>query len=59
MEDVDLDQWKANVNFAAETAKSTSDHIAIGGFSTGGTLSFYTAVTNPAIVGTLYPRFKG
>lgn len=54
MEDVALDQWKANVNFAVETATSTSDRVAIGGFSTGGTLSFYTAVTNPAITGTLY-----
>jgi pimeloyl-ACP methyl ester carboxylesterase len=54
MEDVDLDQWKANVNFAVETAAARADDVAIGGFSTGGTLGFYTAVTNPAITGPLY-----
>jgi hypothetical protein len=28
--------------------------VAIGGLSTGGALSFYTAVKNPAITGTVY-----
>jgi len=54
MEGVKLDEWKANVNFAVDTAKSKAPLVAIGGLSTGGALSFYTAVKNPAITGTLY-----
>lgn len=54
MEDVDLDRWKANVNFAVERAAFKAKQVSIGGLSTGGTLSFYTALTNPDITGTLY-----
>ena len=54
MEGVDLDEWKANVNFAVDIAASKANRIAIGGFSTGGALSFYTAMNNPKINGTLY-----
>src|SRR5262245_61335817 len=54
MEGVKLDEWKANVNFAADIAASKADQVAIGGLSTGGTLSFYTAVQNQKITGTLY-----
>ncbi len=44
MEGVDLDEWKANVNFAVDVATSKAHHVAIGGLSTGGLLSFYTAM---------------
>jgi alpha-beta hydrolase superfamily lysophospholipase len=54
MEGVDLEKWKANVNFAIDTAATKANQISIGGLSTGGTLSFYTAATNPKINGTTY-----
>lgn len=54
MEEVNLEQWKANVNFAIDTAATKADRISIGGLSTGGTLSFYTAAINPKINGTTY-----
>ena len=54
MEGVDLQEWKANVNFAIDTAKDKAEQISIGGLSTGGTLSFHAAVTNPKINGTTY-----
>jgi alpha-beta hydrolase superfamily lysophospholipase len=54
MEGVDLENWKANVNFAIDTAEKKAEQISIGGLSTGGTLSFYVAVTNPRINGTTY-----
>ena len=54
MEGVDLEKWKANVNFAIDTAATKAEQISIGGLSTGGTLSFYAAVTNPKINGTTY-----
>jgi pimeloyl-ACP methyl ester carboxylesterase len=54
MEGVNLEQWKANVNFAIDTAAKTANQISIGGLSTGGTLSFHAAATNPKINGTTY-----
>lgn len=54
MEGVELDEWKANVNFAVEIAAAKSAKVSIGGLSTGGTLSFYTSVKNKKINGTLY-----
>jgi hypothetical protein len=54
MEGVQLDEWKANVNFAVDMAASKASHVATGGLSTGGTLSFYTAANNPKILGTVY-----
>jgi pimeloyl-ACP methyl ester carboxylesterase len=54
MEDVSLDEWKANVNFAADIAASKAAEVSIGGLSTGGALSFSTAVRNPSINGTVY-----
>ena len=54
MEGVDLDEWKANVNFAGDVAASKASQVSIGGLSTGGTLSLYTAVNNHKITGTLY-----
>jgi pimeloyl-ACP methyl ester carboxylesterase len=54
MEEVSLNEWKENVNHAVESAKARARQVAIGGLSTGGTLSFYTALTNPDVTGTLY-----
>jgi len=54
MEGVSLKEWKSNVNFAVETAASKVNNVSIGGLSTGGTLSFYTAVNNSNISGALY-----
>jgi pimeloyl-ACP methyl ester carboxylesterase len=54
MEGVSLDEWKANVNFAVDKAAQTATQVSIGGLSTGGTLSLYTAANNPKVNGTLY-----
>jgi pimeloyl-ACP methyl ester carboxylesterase len=54
MEDVELSEWKANVGHAIKTAAAQCSQISIGGLSTGGTLSFYMAATNPKINGALY-----
>ena len=54
MEGVKLDEWKANVSYAVDTAGSKARHVSIGGLSTGGTLSFFMAAVNPKINGTLY-----
>jgi pimeloyl-ACP methyl ester carboxylesterase len=54
MEGVELEEWKANVGFAIKSASARCGQISIGGLSTGGTLSFYMAATNPKINGTLY-----
>lgn len=54
MEGVELEEWKANVSFAIKTAAGRSGQISVGGLSTGGTLSFYMAATNPQISGALY-----
>ena len=54
MEGVSLNEWKANVNFAINTAATKVNNVAIGGLSTGGTLSFYAAVNNQKVSGALY-----
>ena len=54
MEDVELSEWKANVGFAIKSATARCNRVSIGGLSTGGTLSFYMAATNPKINGALY-----
>lgn len=54
MEGVELEEWKANVGFAIKTAAAKAGEISVGGLSTGGTLGFYMAATNPAINGGLY-----
>ena len=54
MEIVELSEWKANVGFAIKSAAAQCSRISIGGLSTGGTLSFYMAATNPKINGRLY-----
>lgn len=54
MEGVELEEWKSNVKFAIKSASDQCSEVSIGGLSTGGTLSFYFAATNPKINGTLY-----
>lgn len=54
MEGVKLEEWKANVRFAIESAAAKSKQISIGGLSTGGALSFHMAATLPEINGALY-----
>lgn len=54
MENVELDEWKANVRYAINTAAEKVERVSIGGLSTGGTLSFYMACTKPKITGDLY-----
>jgi len=54
MEGVSLKEWKKNVDFAVKTASSKANDVSIGGLSTGGTLSFYTAANDSKISGALY-----
>ena len=54
MEGVELEEWKANIGFAVDTAAGRAEFVSVGGLSTGGTLSFYTACTNPKATGDLY-----
>ena len=54
MEGVELEEWKANIGFAVDTASGRAEFVSVGGLSTGGTLSFYTACTNPKVTGDLY-----
>lgn len=54
MEDVDLTEWEANVDFAIEAAAKDADHVSIGGLSTGGVLAFNAIATDPRINGALY-----
>lgn len=54
MEGVELEEWKANVSFSIKAASAKAGQVSIGGLSTGGTLSFYMAATNPKINGALY-----
>jgi len=54
MEEVELEEWKANIGFAVDTAADMAEFVSIGGLSTGGTLSFYTACTTPKVTGDLY-----
>ena len=49
MEEVELEEWKANVRFAIKLAATKAERISIGGLSTGGALSFYMACTKPRI----------
>ncbi len=54
MEGVELEEWKANVSFAINSAGSRTDQLSVGGLSTGGTLGFYMAATSPKVNGILY-----
>lgn len=54
MEGVELEEWKANVAFAVDTAGRRGGRVSVGGLSTGGTLAFYAACTHPRVTGDLY-----
>jgi len=55
MEDVKLEQWKANVSASIAIATARKERpVSIGGLSTGGTLSFYAAANDPRVTGALY-----
>jgi len=54
MEDVELEEWKANVRFAINAAAAKAERVSIGGLSTGGALSLFMACTKPKITGDLY-----
>ena len=54
MEGVELEEWKANIGFSVDTAAGRAEFVSVGGLSTGGTLSFYAACTNPKATGGLY-----
>lgn len=54
MAGVSLEEWKRNVEFAIETAKKLGTKVSIGGLSTGGALSVYMALKNPAINGAVF-----
>ncbi len=54
MAGVSLEEWKRNVEFAIETAKELGTKVSIGGLSTGGALSVYMALKNPAINGAVF-----
>ncbi len=54
MKGIELEEWKANVEFAIDTASSKVGEVSICGLSTGGTLSFYMSCTNSKINGKLY-----
>ena len=54
MEGVELEEWKRNVSWAVDQAALlTPAKVSIGGLSTGGALSFYTACTSPRVTGDL------
>ncbi|NTW57113.1 MAG: hypothetical protein HGB20_08750 [Chlorobiaceae bacterium] len=54
MEGVDLEEWKANVSFAVNSAASKSTEVSVGGLSTGGTLSYLMGAVNPKVGGSVY-----
>lgn len=54
LEGIRLEEWLENVRFAVDTAASSASTISIGGLSTGGALSYYTAINDKRINGTLY-----
>lgn len=54
MAGVSLEEWKRNVEFAIEIAKELGGKVSIGGLSTGGAISVYMALKNPAINGAVF-----
>jgi pimeloyl-ACP methyl ester carboxylesterase len=54
MAGVSLVHWKQNVRFAIQTAAESADRVSIGGFSTGGALSYYFGCTDPQVTGDVY-----
>ena len=54
MEGTSLAMWKENAAFAVEVARLKAGHVSIGGLSTGGALSLYTAANDEGVTGDLY-----
>ena len=54
MEGVDLRQWKRNVLWSVQYARERAMTVSVGGLSTGGALSFYTASNAPEVNGDVY-----
>lgn len=54
MAEASLEHWKHNVRFALRTAAEGADRVSVGGFSTGGALSYYFGCTDPEVTGDLY-----
>lgn len=54
MEGVKLEEWKKNIAFSIEYAQNDAESLSIGGLSTGGVLSFSTALTGGEITGAVY-----
>ena len=54
MEGVNVEEWKKNVRFAVEQAALDTPKVSIGGLSTGGTLSVYTASYHASVNGALF-----
>ena len=53
MEGVRLDEWRKNVAYAVESAKSCGDRLSLGGLSTGGALALEVA-SEAGFAGDLY-----
>ncbi len=49
-----MEHWKNNVRFALRTAAEGAERVSVGGFSTGGALSYYFGCTDPLVTGDLY-----
>ena len=54
MEEVSHNEWKKNVMFAVNSARSKSTEISIGGLSTGAVLSIFSTLANDRINGGVY-----
>ncbi len=54
MAGVSLGQWKKNVAFAVRAAAARAERVSVGGFSTGGALSFYLGCTDPLVTGEIF-----
>lgn len=54
MEGVELEEWKSNVHWSVRYASDKTDKVSVGGLSTGGALSFYTACNSPRVTGELF-----
>ncbi len=51
---VSLAEWQRNVRFAIDSAALGAKRVSLGGFSTGGALSFFLAHTEAKASGALY-----
>lgn len=54
MKDASATEWRRDVKFAIDTAKTSGGKISIGGLSTGGTLSVEMALTEGSIDGGVF-----